>query len=372
MIEFGPYLVVSTFDLQGTEDYFNSYLYWIDTATLEIMETMTGESFRNRSMLEMKLSPDSILHVLTIEEDSVYMLQFDDERNWVGTVPLPSHGFIPSANFVILDNGNMVYGLEGNSFLKCIDAEGTLLWQCDLASQFLPEHLDFVYEIETASNGDILVCGPSNEARAALIARISNSGQVLWARVHEVSIAKESFLFDIIETPDSGILYTGSVKMVEPAPTSAHDFYWMLKTNQLGCIDTTCLLLVDEDGDGYNSAVDCNDLDASINPGQPEIPNNQIDEDCDGSDLTTATNGAVSFSFKVMPNPTGHYLQILPGENIHSLQFTVTDISGQPVIQGLTNNMKIDVGFLQPGIYFLQLWEPNAHPVVTLKIVKSD
>jgi hypothetical protein len=47
--------------------------------------------------------------------------------------------------------------------------------------------------------------------------------------------------------------------------------------------DATCD--PDADGDGYPRSADCNDSNAAINPGVPDIPNNDIDENCDGADL---------------------------------------------------------------------------------------
>jgi hypothetical protein len=38
----------------------------------------------------------------------------------------------------------------------------------------------------------------------------------------------------------------------------------------------------DLDSDGYNALADCNDHDATVNPGRPEILNNNVDENCDG------------------------------------------------------------------------------------------
>jgi len=62
------------------------------------------------------------------------------------------------------------------------------------------------------------------------------------------------------------------------------DFYVEADFNELGnyFIHGPNALAIDEDGDGYDSSLDCDDSNAAINPAATEILDNDIDEDCNG------------------------------------------------------------------------------------------
>jgi hypothetical protein len=59
---------------------------------------------------------------------------------------------------------------------------------------------------------------------------------------------------------------------------------------------------LDRDGDGFQRPADCDDNNPAIRPGTPDIPDNGVDENCDGSDAKTPPPpriaATVSFNFK--------------------------------------------------------------------------
>ena len=54
--------------------------------------------------------------------------------------------------------------------------------------------------------------------------------------------------------------------------------------------DCDLITIIDEDGDGYEVGEDCDDNDASINPGAVDIAGDGIDQDCTDGDAVPANN----------------------------------------------------------------------------------
>ena len=117
-------------------------------------------------------------------------------------------------------------------------------------------------------------------------------------------------------------------------------------------LEQDCNTVIDFDNDGYLFYEDCNDFDASINPGAVEIFDNDVDENCDQI-IGSISNENFELDITIFPVPTNKWLNI--SSNDHTIgNYKILNVSGIVLDEGvlLSRSDRIDVGNYPSGIYY--------------------
>jgi hypothetical protein len=112
-------------------------------------------------------------------------------------------------------------------------------------------------------------------------------------------------------------------------------------------------IVEDTDGDGFHNLEDCDDADASVYPGAIEIPNNGIDNDCDG---LTAISELEIHDLQITPNPSSDYVEIVSNTEFDFI--SIYSSTGELVYKlklDRINSYLMDITDLNNGMYFLRI-----------------
>ncbi len=130
---------------------------------------------------------------------------------------------------------------------------------------------------------------------------------------------------------------------------SDHDGYGNPNFTALGCYTSK---------DWSDNNLDCNDTNAAINPSALDIPYNQIDEDCSGSDsIRVGLEQVSSEPFKMNTHVIGNNLIVEVSGNATTIILKIYSNNGTIISQQSFSGtrLNIDISKLSRGLYYASL-----------------
>jgi len=132
-------------------------------------------------------------------------------------------------------------------------------------------------------------------------------------------------------------------------------------------VRSTLVEHIDADNDGFYFWDECDDENPSINPDATDIPNNGIDEDCDGIDLVSSTYELANTTINIFPNPTSEIIniQVRGPLNYH---VSLIDLNGRRIMSS-ANAELLQINSISEGLYLLEIKDVNTGQKIVDRIV---
>jgi len=203
-----------------------------------------------------------------------------------------------------------------------------------------------LYEISTATTSDITATFGSY-GMAVLsgdkLAYGDYTSGITEVILHDIPSATEMFSYD--QDINSGIYFSNGVLMWNSGTPDCIN----PNNAETGTIEILSYTLADV------YAADCDDNDNSIYPGATEIPDDGIDQDCDGVDLVGIDENTV-LEITIHPNPSNGIFTITP-VSTKVMWMNVYDLTGKEILTGksIKGQATLDLKEYPKGVYLMEV-----------------